>query len=160
MNEGKRFEADFKASVPKDVYYLRLHDSTGAFDVEHSQQRFALRSPYDVVLCRDGIMYCFELKTNGGKSMSFSGASPRIKQRQVDELLKAEAAGAVAGLILNFRSTGETFFIHASDFKRFTESTARKSISIYDARKIGYFIPRRKLRVNYRYMLDTVLAHR
>ena len=56
MNAGKRFEQDFKASVPADVYYLRLHDSAIGFDIEHSTQRFAIQSPYDVVLCRDSRM--------------------------------------------------------------------------------------------------------
>lgn len=156
MNAGKRFEQDFKASVPADVYYLRLHDSAIGFDIEHSTQRFAIQSPYDVVLCRDSRMYALELKSNQEKSMSFAGSSPRIKARQVDELIKAEKAGAVAGLVLNFRSYEETYFIIASVFQVFMEMSGKKSINVDDARGMGVLLPARKLRVNYRYDLSPI----
>lgn len=157
MNPGKQFEEDFKKSVPKDVYYLRLHDSAIGFDVASSTQRFALQSPYDVVLCRQGRMYALELKSNQEKSMSFSGKTPRIKERQVDELVKAENANAIAGLVLNFRSQEETYFILASEFKRFMETCGKKSINIADARSIGVLIPCKKLKVHFRYDLNTIL---
>ena len=157
MNQGKQFEDDFKKSIPKNVYYLRLQDSAIGFDVERSTQRFALKSPYDVVLCNKGRMYALELKSNKEKSMSFYGQTPRIKERQVDELVKAENANAIAGLVLNFRSQEETYFILASEFKRFMETCGKKSINIADARKIGVLIPCKKLKVHFRYDLNVIL---
>lgn len=156
MNVGKKFEADFKASVPPEVYFLRLHDSAVGFDTVNSTQRFAPKSPYDAVLCRRGVMYALELKTTSGKSMSFDGSSPNIKERQVEELLKAEGGGAVAGLVLNFRAYGQTYFIQASRFRRFMYMAGKKSISVEDARRIGILIPCRKLKVNYRYDLSVL----
>lgn len=158
MNPGKQFEEDIKKSVPKDVYYLRLHDSAIGFDVENSTQRFSLKSPYDIVLCKDGQMYCFELKSNSGKSMSFEGKSARIKPRQVEELMKAENAKAIAGLILNFRNYDKTIFILASEFQRFMDTCGKKSISLDEAEKIGVLIPFKKLKVHYRYELETILC--
>lgn len=52
-NAGKVFEDDFKASVPDDVYFVRLHDAALGFDVKHSTQRFSLKSPYDAILCKN-----------------------------------------------------------------------------------------------------------
>lgn len=160
MNPGKRFENDFKASVPEGVYYLRLHDSAIGFDIEHSTQRFAIKSPYDVVLCRDGQMYALELKSNQETSMSFVGSSPRIQMRQVDELIKAERSGVVAGLVLNFRTFEETYFVPASVFKVFADMSGKKSVNIHDARGLGRLIPARKLKVNYRYDLSPIWAER
>lgn len=157
MNPGKQFEDDFKKSVPKEVYYLRLHDSAIGFDIENSTQRFALQSPYDVVLCNKGRMYALELKSTKDKSFSFSGKTPKIKPRQVDELIKAENSNAIAGLVLNFREQVETYFIKASEFKNFMEMSSKKSINIAEVRKIGTLLPCRKLQVHYRYDLDVLL---
>lgn len=77
MNEGKRFENNFKKSVPKDAYYLRLHDSSIGFDIENSTQRFALKSPFDCLLYRKGRMYCLELKTVKDGGISYAGSSPK-----------------------------------------------------------------------------------
>lgn len=157
MNPGKQFEDDFKKSVPADTYYLRLHDSSIGFDIENSTQRFALKSPYDVVLCRNGQMYSIELKSNKESSMSFEGKSARIKMEQVNNLLKAEKAGAVAGLVLNFRKYTETYFVRSSVFCEFTRACGKKSINIDDARRIGILVPCRQLKVHYRYDLHPIL---
>jgi len=158
LNTGKKFEEDFKKSVPIGTYYLRLHDSAIGFDVENSTQRFSLKSPYDIVLCKNGRMYAFELKSNQEKSMSFYGKTSKIKEKQVEELIKAEKSGAFAGLILNFRCFPETYFIKASDFRRFMDVCGKKSININDARSIGILVPHRKLKVNYRYDLSVLLG--
>ncbi len=34
MNTGKRFEADFKASTPKDAWLYRLNDSPAAYHLD------------------------------------------------------------------------------------------------------------------------------
>lgn len=159
MNCGKIFENDFKKSVPKDVYCLRLTDSAIGFDVNNSTQRFALKSPYDFVLCKDGRMYAIELKSNAGTSISFDGEKPEIKPSQIKNLLKAECSGAVAGLLLNFRKTNETFFIPVGIFKRFVDTCSKKSININDAKSIGIEIPARKLKVHYRYNLSEILSN-
>lgn len=158
LNPGKQFEEDFKKSVPPDVYYLRLHDSSIGFDIENSTQRFALKSPYDVVLCKNGQMYAIEQKSNKEKSMSFGdGKSARIKTAQVDNLIKAELAGAIAGLVLNFRTYEETYFIKASIFKEFMATCGKKSINIDDSRRIGILLPSRKLKLHSRYDLEPLL---
>lgn len=158
MNAGKVFEADFKASIPKDTYYLRLHDSASGFQRENNGPvRFALRSPYDAVLCRGGKMYAIELKTHRGTSVSFSGGTPAIKDWQITELEKAEAAGAEAGIVINFREKGHTVYIRASVFRHYMETAGRKSINVTDALKIGTEIQGHLLRTHYRYDLGPIL---
>lgn len=156
-NEGKKFEEDFRKSVPADVYYLRLHDSANSFNGAGEGTRFALKSPYDCILCKDGIMFCMELKSHKGRSLPFTGTSPAIQVRQVDELVRAERHGAVAGLVINFRDYAETWYIPAERVRNLIEVTPRKSVSLDDARRLGMIIPVRKLRVNYRYDIRPIL---
>jgi len=160
-NTGKIFEDDFKASVPRDVYYLRLHDSSIGFDIAHSTQRFSLKSPYDAVLCKNGKMYALELKSHKGKSMSFGDKKDKvIKMRQVENLLAAkEVGGAVAGLILNFSDYEETYFIDARKFYDFTQTCGKKSINLDNVREFGIKIPCEKKKTHYRYDLNPILKN-
>lgn len=156
-NEGKIFENEFKKSVPEGVYCLRLHDAAIGFDIEKSAQRFAPKSPYDFIICKNGMLYAFELKSNNGTSLSFDGKTPRIKRQQIEELLKVEKSGAVAGIIINFRKYEKTFFIWAHVFWDFMNYVSKKSISYSDAKKIGILVPQRKLKVHYCFDLDSIL---
>ena len=153
-NEGKIFEDDFKKSVPEGVYCKKLHDSANGFDIENSKQRFALQSPYDFLLCKDGQMYAYELKTAKGSSFSFKGKSPNIKMRQIDELILAKRSGAKTGLILNFREKEQTYVLDPDDFKAFTESTTKSSINIKEAEEIGYKLGQEKPAPAIRYEID------
>lgn len=153
MNEGKRFEQNFKKSVPKDVYYLRLQDSANGFDQTSDTLRFAAKSPYDCILFKDDTMYALELKSTKGKSISFSGSSPMIKQHQIDELTRASKFGIKAGFVFDFREQ-KTFYVPILAFSDFVLTTDKKSINIKEVEAIGVEIPKKKLKVNYRYDLS------
>ena len=142
-NEGKVFEDDFKASVPKDVYYLRLNDSAIGFDVTHSTQRFSLKSPYDLILCYHGQMYAIELKSHKENRIGFGEKAP-IKRKQIENLVKANNAGAIAGIVLNFRDYEKTYYIDAKTMLKFMDSCGKKSINIQDAEELGTIIPEQK----------------
>lgn len=154
MNTGKRFETDFKNSVPEGVYYKKLADPAIGFDISSSTQRFSPKPPYDAVACKNGRMFALELKSSATKSMSFEGKSPNIKQEQVDNLILAEDAGAVAGLVLHFSKLSETYFVKASVFKKTCESLNKKSINVSEVREIGLPIPTHKRKVSHWYELD------
>ena len=158
-NPGKIFEDDFKASVPDDVYYLRLNDSSIGFDVENSSQRFALKSPYDIILCKRGQMYSMELKSCAGYSFSFYGKSANIKIRQVENLIKAKRAGSISYLILNFRKYEKTYAIDPDEFINFTKNTTKKSINLEDVKRFNSVreIPQRIKVTRYRYDLESIL---
>jgi penicillin-binding protein-related factor A (putative recombinase) len=157
-NEGKVFEDDFKASIPDDVYYVRQHDSSIGFDIENSPQRFALKSKYDAILCKNGFMFCLELKSTKEKRLSFKGSNPEIQPKQVENLLIARRkGGAEAGLIFNFRTEEETYYVRIEDFVAFTESITKKSVNIKDVRSFGIPLGMRKLKVHYRYDTAPIL---
>jgi recombination protein U len=159
-NQGKLFEEDFKASVPKNVYYLRLHDPATSFlsnqtDSDHKTMRFSLKNPYDAVLCKNGQMYCVELKTVGGASASFFGKTPVIKVRQVESLLSAkQKGGARAYLVIRFRRFQETYAIEPERFLAWMCQTNRKSLPISTARSIGIRLPEKKRRTRFRFDLS------
>lgn len=158
MNKGKIFEENFKKSVPEDTYYLRLHDSSIGFDIENSTQRFALKSPYDAILYRNGRMYCLELKSVEKGAISFSGSNPKIKEHQINELIKAAQYGIISGFVCNFRDTGNTYFLPIANFEFFRQESSKKSFNERDIRGLSIEIPHRKLKVNYRYDLTVLVG--
>jgi recombination protein U len=160
VNEGKKFEENFKKSIPEDVYWKRMNDSSIGFDIENSTQRFAPKSPFDYFLFYKGNLYCLELKSTKDKSISFAGSNPMIKQHQIDELKNAHDKGCIAGFILNFRSSGNTYFMSIRYFLNLSREIKKKSFNEDDLyispRLIN--IPSRKLKVNYRYDLNAMLG--
>ena len=157
MNTGKRFEEDFKKSIPIDTYYLRLHDSSVGFDVENSTQRFALKSPFDCILYHDSRMYCLELKSVQNGAISHAGSSPKIKEHQIKELIKASQFGCYAGFILNFRNTENTYYLPIAQFEFLRMESTKKSFNENDIKGLAILLPSRKLKVNYRYDLSSLL---
>lgn len=156
-NTGKIFEDDFKASVPEDTYYVRLHDAAIGFDTKSSKQRFAPKSPYDAILCRAGQMYALELKSHEKKRLSFGEKNADIKKKQIENLVNAENAGAISGVLINFSDYEETYFIWATEFWNFMQTCGKKSINLNDARKLGTIIPCKKKKVHYKYDLEVLL---
>lgn len=156
MNDGKRFEQNFKKSIPKDVYYLRLQDSANGFDQTSETLRFAAKSPYDCILFKSGTMYALELKSTKDKSISFAGSSPMIKQHQIDELTKAHTFGIEAGFIFDFRNNA-TYYVQIDAFNEFILTLDKKSINVKEVEQIGVLIPRKKLQVNYKYDLSVLV---
>jgi recombination protein U len=158
MNQGKVFEENFKKSVPEDAYYLRLHDSSIGFDIENSTQRFALKSPYDTILFRKGRMYSLELKSVKDGTISYAGSNPKIKEHQINELIKAARYGIIAGFVLNFRNTENTYFLPIANFDFLRHESNKKSLNENDIKGISIQIPHRKLKVNYRYKLTVLVG--
>ena len=155
MNKGKQFEQDFQKSVPKGVYCLRLTDSSPAGFGGNDNMRFSIKSPYDFILF-NGKMFALELKSTKQKSISFAGSSPMIKSHQIKALTKAHEHGIIAGFLFNFQDTA-TYFIPIDNFNNYIATTTRKSVPICDCKCLGYEIPMRKLKVNFRYDLTRLL---
>ena len=159
MNTGKIFEQNFKASVPKDYYYLRLHDPAVGFTGGASS--FAVSNPFDCLLYTGRMLYCLELKSKNGaitywrEDFEADGKKHtfEIKKHQILGLQKAAGfPGVFAGLVINFRNTGETYCIPINLFIEYTGQINRKSVNAKDAAEMGGFlIPTRKLKVNERY---------
>lgn len=157
-NPGKQFETDLKASVPKDVYFLRLTDSAIGFDVTASTQRFAPKSPYDCILYKEPIMYALELKSTIGTSLSFKGKSPMIKEHQLKKLREAAAKGVRAGFVINFRKNNNTYYLPIQAFDEITQygMIGKSSINELDIAKSSKTVKlmQRLKKVNYSYNLS------
>lgn len=158
MNQGKRFEKAWKESVPEDVYYLRLNDPAQSFGGGKDQLRFSPKNPFDNLLYRYPMLMAIELKTTANTSFSFwredfKARGVMLKREQVLGLLRAhQHYGVVAGFVLNFRRTMNTYFLPISAFKAYTDSLDKKSINEDDVRAAGAIvIGCRKLKTNYRY---------
>ena len=164
MNKGKIFENDFKDCIPSDVYWMKLQDAAIGFNIEESAQRFAPKSPYDLFLYRFPNMWCLELKSTAGTSISFDGKNPMIKKHQRKELMKAYEKGCIAGLVLNFRKYPLTYFVPIRVFEEFAGNTDKKSINVDDIQdmiknngEVPLLINQELKQVHYRYAVEVFL---
>ena len=172
MNEGKRFERDFKASVPPDAWCYRLRDSPisyyGGSDAEGI--RFAQDNICDFFLYRAPTLYLIELKTVGTPSAALTSLFGKYdpdkhaykKQKHLQDMAKAEqaATGLRALVVINYRRTGHTYAVPARDVLEWVERAAnggRKSIPEEFCVNHGTPVSARRLRVNWRYDVAALL---
>ena len=153
MNEGKKFEQDFKKSVPSHAYYYRLKDGTGNIGGQNENLRFQATNICDCILYGMDKFYMLELKTHKGKSIPFSC----VRDNQLQGLYDAGLKKVYAGFIINFRDIEKTFYINACSMLRFKESASRKSYPLSFFETYGQLIPQTKLRTRYRYDIDSML---
>jgi len=132
-NPGKKFEEDFKNSIPLEAYYRRIADSAMSWG-ESQNIRFTPKNPFDAILYSYPLLILLELKSTQGTSLSFV----KIKEHQIKELTKANSkAGAMAGFIINFRKYERTFYINIENFNEFVRSTNKKSVNLKDLQQYG-----------------------
>jgi len=163
MNEGKKFEEQFKASLIKDNFLvIRLPDPPQSFNMGDNSLRFANKNPYDLVVYKNPNLYCLELKSNKSKSISIQFDKQEkgkdIKLHQIDGLTKAsQNKGVRSGFILNYRSTNNTYYLDIKDFNEFLRTSSKKSINENDVSKNGVLIPQTQIRVKYYYDFKRVV---
>lgn len=127
-----------------------------------SKLRFSHRSPADFFMfdSRHGIFYILELKSFEG-SCSFERSKEDkgvIHWYQIESLLKsAEYDRVISGLILDFRSTNNTYFLDIREFKNMIDNCITKK-SFNEADMFRWCNPvkieKRKLKVHYRYNIE------
>lgn len=165
-NIGKKFEDNFKKSVPDYVLVHRPPDSAQGFDVGASNKlRFSRHSPCDLMLF-DGTRNMFltlELKTFQG-SCSFERNKEEkgiIHYYQVEKLKEyANYKRVVSGFILDFRSTDHTYFLNINDWDNLISHIEKKSFNEQDLLTYAspILIEKEKLKVNYRYDVELLLS--
>ena len=162
MNEGKKFEEQFKASLIKDNFLvIRLPDPPQSFNMGDTKLRFANKNPYDLVVYKNPNLFCLELKSNKSKSISIQfnkrEKGKDIKLHQIEGLTKAsQNKGVRSGFILNYRNTNNTYFLDINDFNEFLATSNKKSINENDVSKKGVLIPQELVRVKYYYDFNRV----
>lgn len=169
MNEGKKFEQQFKKSIPSYCLVHRLRDSAQSYNNSVGTV-FSWDNECDFFLfdSKKHIFYTLELKSTKFKTMNFQcnkddKTSKIIKYHQLESLRKfSEYDGVVSGLILNFRdeehNMERTYFQNITDFDQMINVINKKSFNEIDllmnkAIKINGV----KKRVNYIWDIESFL---
>ena len=160
MNSGKVFERNFKASIPQDVFYYRLRDSTASFygGGDGSNIRFQAQNMCDNILFGSRTLFLCELKSHQGKSIPFNC----IRENQIEQLTAAaKFPFIVPALVIFFPDVQRCFAVHINDWNNLVDSSAKKSANISEIALAGYEVGVTKLKVNYRYdvakMMDDLM---
>lgn len=164
QNIGKKFENNFKASIPNNVFYHRLKDAAQSF-YQSENLRFSSKNPCDAFLYKCPVFFAIEMKSVGSSSISFErnkGEKGIIHFHQIEALRKfALHKGVIAGFLLNFRHKDgvETcYFLHIKDFDEMIESIQKKSFNEKDLLKNNpIVIENIKKRTNYTYNVSKFL---
>lgn len=138
---GKNFEYDFKSSFKGTKYergLLRLHDVTNGFS--------GCNNPFDFLIYSYPNIFCMELKAVQDKRLDFA----KIRPNQLEGLSKwSENKGVVAGVLVNFYTYGEIFFIPVEVINLF-KSYGKKSINMEMCEKYCYKVDGSKKRTRFR----------
>ena len=104
--------------------------------------------------------FCLELKTVAGKSISFERTKKdkgEIHYHQIEYLKNcSQYQNIISGLIIDFRGTDNTWFLHIDQWDGLITSITKKSFNELDLLSYSrpLLISKKKLRVNYRYDVD------
>jgi recombination protein U len=158
MNAGKTFEKCFKASIPKDVFHLRLRDGTASWS-STEKTRFQHYNPCDMIIHYQGHLFLAELKSHKGKSIPFKC----FRETQLNELYKIKQYDTeIAVAVFNFRDYEKTYIVLMTDIEEYittsTRNGQRKSFPMDWVKEVGYRVEQRKLKVNYKYDVIPALA--
>lgn len=101
--------------------------------------------------------FCLELKTVAGKSISFERTKKDkgiVHFHQIEYLKSClNYQNIIPGLIIDFRGTGNTWFVHIREWDAIISSITKKSFNEQDLLSYSHslLISKKKLKVNYRY---------
>lgn len=169
-NVGKRFEANFRDSIPSYALLIRLPDPPQAFS-QSSLSRFSVKNPCDFILfdTKNRTLIPIELKTTKNKSMSFEDVNVKEQQskmihaHQIVGLTKfAQYDNVVSGFLFDFRDEKNDcercYFQKIEDFNEMVGNIDKKSFNeidliMYKAIKVNG----EKKRVNYRWDIENLL---
>lgn len=151
MNNGKRFENNFKNSMPDNVFFYRFRDGTSSWD-KGSQTRFQKSNICDCMMFDGGYLYLLELKSTKGKSLPLSN----IRKNQVDDLIAASNhRNVIAGMVVEFSDLGQVYFMPIDLVKNWFYDSDRKSIPLQSFQERPCIeIYGKKLKTNFRYNIE------
>ena len=139
--KGKYFENDFKESFKGTKYekgLMRLYDSTSGFA--------GISTPCDFLVYSFPNLFMFELKAVQDKRLDFA----KIRPNQLEGLSKwSENKGVVAGVLVNFYTFGEIYFVPVEVINLF-KSHGKKSINMEMCEKYCYKVDGSKKRTRFR----------
>jgi recombination protein U len=162
IGSGKRFEQQWKDSIPQSIFYYRFRDGTSAWG-EQENTRFQAKNMCDCEMFDGSKLYLLELKSHKGKSLPFSAFLKKNKAgkfdpsdkaclKQILDLSKASTyKNIIAGFVINFSDVGKTYFCKVDDVYYFVTHEDSKSIPIAWCEQWGKEISGKKKKVNWRW---------
>ncbi len=169
QNVGKKFEFQFKKSVPEYCYLHRLKDSSQSF-INSGLSDFSWENPCDFFLfdTQRFIFWGLELKSTKGRSISFhidkyDKKNKMLKWHQIQGLTEiSKFNGTVAGILSNFRDEinqmERTYFQRIEDFHTMKKQINKTSYNEMDLiLNNAIKVKGAKLRVNYVWDIDSLL---
>ena len=154
MNSGKRFENNFKKSIPKDVYVYRFKDGSASWG-GNEKVRFQAKNICDFMLYKKPYLFLFELKSTKGKSLP----NTNIKKHQLEDLLIASKyKGTVCGLLIEFSDYNTVYFIEINEYDKFIKCNIRKSIPVEYLKEKGIEVETTKKKVNIKLNIENMLS--
>ena len=130
MKVGKRFENNFKKSVPSDIFFYRFKDGSSAWG-GNDKVRFQSSNICDCELFDGNRLYLIELKSTKGKSIPFTNLKRNVKDKRLDDLLEAsQFKNIIAGIVIEFSELERAFFIDIKNVIEFMNTSDRKSIPL------------------------------
>ena len=109
--------------------------------------------------------FCLELKTVAGKSISFERTEKdkgEIHYHQIEYLKNcSQYQNIIPGLIIDFRGTDNTWFLHIKEWDGLINSIDKKSFNESDLLSYSHpiLISKKKLKVNYRYDVEKFIKN-
>lgn len=126
-SEGKKFEEDFKKSVPDDLFYYRLIDGTSSWDGGNA--RFQAKNICDCLIMGKKWLRLIELKSFKGKSFPFGNIDLGNLEKMVDAFEK-KGSSVESSVVFNFRDLEKTFAVDAFSVEKYIQGAERKSIPL------------------------------
>lgn len=151
-NEGKKFEEDFKKSIPEKYFVYRFKDGTANFNgAKNENVRFQAHNICDFQVFAEDKLFLFELKSYNGVSIPLSG----IRKTQLEEMLKASNYKNIEPyFILNYRALESVYAINVQTLNEFIKNAERKSIPVKWCIENGIEIKGYKKKVRFSYELE------
>jgi penicillin-binding protein-related factor A (putative recombinase) len=161
MNSGKRFEQNWKNSVPSHIFFHRIKDSATSFS-GGKFSKYTSSNPYDCFMFYDGFLFPMELKTSKEKRFSFQRSKSEkgkdIKLHQIDGLTQVRKFDRViSGFVFDCIEHG-TYWMDIVDFNKFYNESNRKSIGLNEIISYnGVEVNRAMKKINYKYYIEDLL---
>ena len=156
-NLGKKFEENWKKSVPNYNFYYRFRDSGSSYYGGNQNLRFSASNIADCLL-QDPFtgLHLIELKNHKGKSIPLNCIiGNKTKEKQIKDLVEANKYSSVySSLIVFFSDIERCFELSINNFIEFIQKEDRKSIPIEYFEKYGFEIEVTKIKTNYRFNIE------
>lgn len=155
-NTGKKFEENWKASVPENMFYYRFRDSATSWS-NNGMTRFTISNIADCLIydCFSGL-HLIELKSIKGKAIPLAKIiGNKTKEKQIKDLTEAnKCVGVHSTLVVFFSDLERCFSLDIECFNEFTKKEDRKSIPYSYFEENGIEISVKKLKTNYRFDIE------